>query len=101
MLRGNARQGFKRLGGKDSQRTFVCLTKFKDAVYLCAEEGLFVWNGKSVTPVRAKLKPELQDASRVDQVDGVLWSIGIKDIARFDGKKWVRFEDPDNEPIGK
>jgi hypothetical protein len=32
-------------------------------------------------------------------VDGVLWSIGPKDIARFDGQAWVRIHDPDNPRI--
>jgi hypothetical protein len=43
--------------------------------------------------------PELQDAHVVDACDGVLWSIGEKDIARFDGKQWVRVDHPDNPPI--
>ncbi|WP_147306983.1 hypothetical protein [Roseateles depolymerans] len=100
LLRGNARDGFNRLNGSNDQQTFVCLTKFNESVYLCAEEGLFVWNGKSIMQVRTSLQPELQDAWRVDQVDGVLWSVGVTDIARFDGKIWLRVEHPDNERIG-
>ena len=101
VLRGSARQGFKSLSGLDDHQTFVCLTKFNDAVYLCAEEGLFIWNGKSLAEVRTKLKPELQDSWRVDQVDGVLWSVGVTDVARFDGKSWARVGHPDNESIGE
>ena len=44
--------------------------------------------------------PELQDANVVDSVEGVLWSIGPKHIARFDGQSWSRIHHPDNPPIG-
>lgn len=101
LLRGNASKGFNSLGGLNDHQTFVCLAKFNESVYLCAEEGLFVWNGKAIAQLRTGLKPELQDAWRVDQVDGVLWSVGVRDIARFDGQKWERFGHPDNESIGE
>ncbi len=100
LLKGNVREGFKRMSGNDDSETFVCLTKFNGKVYLSAEEGLFIFDGKKVAPVKTKLKPELQDAWRVDHADGVLWSIGVKDLARFDGKRWQRIQDPDNEVIG-
>lgn len=47
------------------------------------------------------LHPDLQDANIVDSYDKVLWSIGPKDIARFDGKKWERIHHPDNPRIGE
>lgn len=100
VLRGSAREGFKRVSGVDDHQTFVCLTRFNESVYLCAEEGLFVWDGKSIGPVKTGLKPELQNAWRVDQVGGILWSVGVTDIARFDGSAWERVEHPDNEAIG-
>ena len=36
-------------------------------------------------------------------IDGQLWACGQhgENIARFDGKKWVRVKDPDNGPVGK
>lgn len=101
LLRGNARAGFKTMSGLDDHQTFVCLTKFGNVVYLAAEEGLYVWNGKSIVEVRTELEPAIQDAWRVDHVDGVLWSVGVTDIVRFDGKKWERVEHPDNERIGQ
>ncbi len=101
LLKGNARSGFKSVSGLDDHQTFVCLAKFDGSVYLSAEEGLFLYNGKSITSVKTKLKPELQDAWRLDHVDGVMWSIGVTDLARFDGKKWTRVDHPDNEPIGE
>jgi hypothetical protein len=101
LLKGNARDGFKDMSGVDDNQTWVCLSKFNDQVYLSAEEGLYVFDGKSIQPVKTALKPELQDAWRVDHADGVLWSIGVKDLARFDGTRWERVEHPDNERIGE
>jgi hypothetical protein len=100
LFKGNARDGFKDLSSVDDNQTWVCLSKFQDKVYLSAEEGLYAFDGKGIKEVKTKLKPELQDAWRVDHADGVLWSIGVKDLARFDGKKWERIEHPDNERIG-
>jgi len=99
LLKGNARTGFQGLGDSDGQQTFVCLATFNRAVYLSAENGLFQFDGKSISRVKSKLKPELQDAWRLDGIDGVLWSIGVTDLARFDGRKWVRIDHPDNEQI--
>lgn len=101
LLRGNARAGFASLSSSDDRQAFVCLTKFNNAVYLSAEEGLFQFDGKSISSVKSRLKPQLRDAWRLDQFDGVMWSIGVTDLARFDGKKWMRVDHPDNEPIGK
>ncbi len=100
VLKGNARQGFKDVSSVDDNLTWVCLTKFNDKVYLSAEEGLYVYDGKKIARVKTGLKPELQDAWRVDHADGVLWSIGVKDLARFDGRRWERIHHPDNEKIG-
>ena len=100
LLKGNARDGFKEMSSVDDNQTWVCLSKFQDKVYLSAEEGLHVFDGKKIALVKTKLKPELQGAWRVDHADGVLWSVGLKDVAHFDGKHWTRIHDPDNERIG-
>ncbi|WP_416762584.1 hypothetical protein ACNI65_09405 [Roseateles sp. So40a] len=101
LLKGSARTGFKSLSGLNDHQTFVCLAKFNGVVYLSAEEGLFEFDGKEISEVRSKLKPEIQDAWRLDHADGVLWSVGVTDLVRFDGNKWVRIQDPDNPPIGE
>jgi hypothetical protein len=100
VLVGHARSGFRDVSTVDDNQTWVCLTKFQGRVYLSAEEGLHVYDGQRIAPVKTKLKPELQDAWRVDHAEGVLWSIGVKDLARFDGKRWERIHHPDNEKIG-
>jgi hypothetical protein len=99
LLVGNGRDGFKDVSSVDDNQTWACLTKFQNRIYLSAEEGLYSYDGKTIAPVVTGLKPELQDAWRVDHKDGVLWSIGVKDLARFDGQSWQRIHNTDNEPI--
>lgn len=103
LLLGNAKDGFKSLSTVDDNQLFLSLTKFQDRIYLGSNLGLFVYDPANhdggILEVNTKLKPKLQDANVVDAVDGVLWSIGPKDIARFNGKKWTRVDHPDNPPI--
>ena len=51
--------------------------------------------------IKVNSKGVVTDANIVDSYDKVLWSIGPKDIARFDGKKWERIHHPDNPRIGE
>lgn len=99
LLRGNRKAGFKDLSTVDDNQLFTSLTRFNGQIYLASNLGLFVFDGKKIAPVHTGLTPELQDANVVDAVDGVLWSIGTKDIAKFDGTLWVRIDHPDNPPI--
>lgn len=99
LLRGNATSGFENVAGPIDDQTFVCLVEFNGSIYLSAEEGLFRYDGESISPVETTLKPNIQDAWRLDEVDGVMWSIGVTDLARFDGAEWMRVHHPDNEPI--
>jgi len=103
LLLGNARDGFKDLSSVEDNQLFYSLTLFNGKVYLASNLGLFAYDpadlAARIRKVITGLMPELQDAHVVDACDGVLWSIGEKDIARFDGKQWVRVDHPDNPPI--
>lgn len=104
LLRGNAREGFTSLSTVDDNQLFLSLCRFQGRIYLASNLGLYVYDpadhAGGIRPVVTGLQPELQDANVVDAVDGVLWSIGPKDIARFDGTRWQRIHDPDNPRIG-
>ncbi|MET3140292.1 hypothetical protein AAKU61_004681, partial [Undibacterium sp. GrIS 1.2] len=100
LLFGNWINGFKDLSSIDDNQLFYSLTKFNDRIYLASNLGLYVYDGTAIKEVRTGLVPELQDANVIDAADGVLWSIGSKDIARFDGTTWERIHHPDNPPIG-
>jgi hypothetical protein len=104
LLMGNARDGFTTIGPLGATQLFLSVSKFQDLYYLGSNVGLFQFNpgakNRVFRKVRTRLQPELLDANIVESVDDVLWSMGPKDIARFDGVKWERFHHPDNPPIG-
>lgn len=103
ILLGNAQDGFSNLNEFQKNYLFLSICKFKEKIYLGSNLGLFTFNPvdplKGISRVWTGMEPELQDANIVDSVDDVLWSMGPKDIARFDGIKWERFHHPDNPPI--
>ncbi len=104
LLLGNAQDGFHNLSGVEDNQLFLSLCKFQEKIYLGSNLGLFVYNpadhAAGIRKVITDLMPDLQDANIVDSVDDILWSIGPKDIARFDGEHWERIHHPDNSPIG-
>ena len=102
LLKGSAKLGFKDVSSVNDNFTWWCLARPGEHVYLCASEGLFYFDGKTIKKVKTGLKPEHQDTGRVDVAGGVLWSVGAKDIVRrlADGK-WERIHHVDNERIGK
>ncbi|MCO5358617.1 hypothetical protein [Acidovorax kalamii] len=103
LLLGNAQDGFKSLSTVDDNQLFTSVCKFQDKMYLASNLGLFIYDPANqdagIQMVKTNLMPELQDANIVDSYDKVLWSIGPKDIARFDGTTWERIDHPDNPPI--
>ena len=98
LLNGNAVRGFRDVSSVTDNDTFWSLAKFKDKVYLGTTRGLFAFDGKAIGPVITGLKPEVETYS-VDATADALWSIGAKDLVRFDGKVWTRIDHPDNPPI--
>ena len=99
---GNARDGFRTMNPRSTQ-LFGSVTKFQNMLYLGSNLGLFQFDldrqDRVFRKVRTGLQPELQDANIADVADDVLWSVGPKDIVRFDGTKWERFHHPDNQKI--
>lgn len=91
LLLGNATDGFRSLSTVDDNQLFTSICKFQDKMYLASNLGLFVYDPNDhkagIQKVVTDLHPDLQDANIVDSYDKVLWSIGPKDIARFDGKE--------------
>lgn len=104
LLLGSAHEGFQSLSSVDDNQLFTSVCKFQDKIYLGSNLGLFVYDpanaAAGIERVHTDLEPELQDANIVDSYDKVLWSIGPKDIAHFDGHKWERIHHPDNQRIG-
>lgn len=102
LLLGNARDGFAMMSPLGARHLILSVTKYRDLYYLGTNLGLFQLDltlpNRVFRQVRTSLDPDLGDANIVQVVDDVLWSIGPKDVARFDGANWERFPHPDNLP---
>lgn len=104
LLLGNAHDGFRSLSTVDDLQLFTSICQFQGQIYLASNQGLFVYDPTNpaggIQAVFTDLSPDLQNANIVDSHDKILWSIGTKDIARFDGRRWERIHHPDNPKIG-
>lgn len=102
LLVGDHRAGFMNLSGPRSPQLFHDLTLYNGTVYLGSNHGLFRYDAQRRRVVRERtgLTRELEYVHTVGHADGVLWAVGPKDIARFDGQAWARVDHPDNPARG-
>ena len=76
---------------------FASLAWFEERLYLGSSSGphaLYVLENGEAAVVRTGLSPEPEDAHTIEAVDGALWVIGMKDLVRFDGRRWERIPVP-------
>jgi hypothetical protein len=103
LLNGNEQDGFKDVSTIDDNQLFYSMAIFSGKLYLGSNLGLYEYElgnpDARLHEVVTGLNPPVTDAHAVDSVGKVLWSIGEKDIARFDGSSWRRIDHPDNPPI--
>jgi hypothetical protein len=71
-----------------------CVEVFQKKVYVAADSGLFVFDGKKLAAVKTGF--DVGEGHRLHANDGVLWYFGINDLCFFDGKKWTYVKHPDN-----
>ncbi len=106
LLLGNARDGFHEAPGLaalgNDRPSFNGMAFFEGKLYLSSYSGpcgLFVHDRRTIERVWSGLEPDIEDVSAVDAADGVLWVMGTKDLLRFDGQRWERFDLPGNDPV--
>ncbi|MGJ7536150.1 MULTISPECIES: hypothetical protein [unclassified Variovorax] len=99
LLHGNQSTGFADVSQLDDSRNYSDVKIYGGRVYLATPEGLFAHENGIIEPVVTGLVPEYRDGHVLQVVDGVLWSIGYADIARYDGTVWERIPFPGNPPI--
>jgi hypothetical protein len=106
LLHGHATTGFTDLSGVDDNQNFTGVEWFETPafpgrLFMASNFGLFTYNAtsKRIERYTTGLQPELQDSHQLEAKDGVLWSFGFKDLAYFDGQRWIRVDHPDNPPI--
>lgn len=94
LIRGNGKT-WKVLSNEHMEENFWGLAEYKGEIYASYTGGLMKVDGDSLQPVKSNLKKE-PGAPRLYAADDVLWCFGGHYVVRFDGKKWERFECPDN-----
>jgi len=103
LLNGNMRSGFRDVSSVEDNQLFYSMALFRGTLYLGSKLGLYAYEpgkaGAKIHEVATELTPPVIDSATVDSAGGVLWSIGEKDIVRFDGSSWARVDHPDNAPI--
>lgn len=101
ILKGNCRDGFKDLSSLMHIQHYTDIEFFDGVLYLASNKGMFIldYATDEVRKYKTDLVTDLQDTHKLSAKDGVLWSIGIKDIAWFDGKSWTRVDIPGNPKI--
>ena len=103
LLNGNARDGFRDVSSVEDNQLFYSMALFGGNLYLGSNFGLYSYKlndpRAKIGEVVTGLTPPVSDAVTVDSVGSVLWSVGEKDIVRFDGSSWARIDHPDNVPI--
>lgn len=64
---------------------------FRDQLYFSTMDGVYVLNGDELQVVGLG-DETVETFFRLSTADGVLWSIGAKDVMAFDGKAWTRID---------
>lgn len=59
--------------------------------YVCSQSQLFALRNRELLPIEPNLAPPIQFHRLVSNGD-VMWSIGVYDLAMFDGTSWKRIE---------
>jgi hypothetical protein len=67
------------------------LAWYRNTLYLSSAHQVFTLKKGALTPVRFGEDTPLT-AYHLAVGDGLLWSIGAKDVLSFDGKKWIRID---------
>ncbi|APX11589.1 hypothetical protein [Tateyamaria omphalii] len=70
------------------------------AIWIAGNRGLYRYdpNTETAERIRPEGSTEINDFHHLSVADGVLWSIGFKDLAYFDGSFWTRLAHPENGP---
>jgi hypothetical protein len=69
---------------------------YRGKVYLAHVNGMHVFDGKAITELDFGLGKEVS-CHRVHSNEDVLWSFGVDDLFKFNGRKWREVICPENE----
>jgi hypothetical protein len=78
---------FKRIASGQVRDTLSGLESFDGKMFLATDSALFLLDGKSLRPIDFD-GAHPRDCGALSAADGLLWSIGQKDVMAFDGQRW-------------
>jgi hypothetical protein len=84
-------QNFDVVVDHGEQPRFSSMAWFNDRLFVGSSSGpgaLFMFDDNKLRPVETGHTMPYADVHTLDEVGGVLWSVGMKGLARFDGKAW-------------
>jgi hypothetical protein len=82
---------WKVISKNTTKSDFWGMAWFDNHLYVASMDELFRLEDDELVPVTfGKDAPE--SFYTLSAADGVLWSIGAKDVMAFDGKKWTRID---------
>lgn len=86
LIKGN-RDKLKIIPNDVTKSTFWGLEYYNDKIYLSDRKEVYVFNGDEIEKIDMQLEKKITTCY-LHANDGVLWSVGDRDIAVFDGSKW-------------
>jgi hypothetical protein len=95
VLRGDVNQWETIWHDGDPSENWWGLESFQGRVYLAGNDFLGVLEAGEVVKVNVGIKQAITTRT-LHQKDGLLWSIGERNILVYDGKKWVELVVPEN-----
>lgn len=79
------------------EENWYSIEKFNGQIYLAGNQSLATVIDDVIHPVDVGLGRKIT-THKLHSKEGLLWSIGEKDILTFDGQTWTEIKHPDNTP---
>jgi hypothetical protein len=95
LLTGNPTAGFRDVSGIQDNAYFQSVCSFKNQIFMGASDGVYQYSNDQLKKLTVSM--ELGEVSHVESVNDVLWVVGEKRLATFDGYDWKGYEHPDNK----
>jgi hypothetical protein len=90
-----SRNNWKAIHDKNYQNNWYSIEEFNNRIYIAGNNILAYIDGENIKPVETGLNKKFT-THKLHAKDGLLWSIGEKDILTYDGKSWEELLHPDN-----
>jgi hypothetical protein len=90
LMKGRAKK-WKLVDLHDLEQDFWSIAWFQERLYVSTISGVYTLDAKGLTPVSMGADAPTT-CYRVTADEGVLWSIGAKDVMSFDGTAWTRID---------